>query len=131
MCSVPDAVSNSCNSVCSSLQIPKSRSLAVPLTSTRILPGLISRCTRKCRGAYSTAEQIEEQAQPLSYSKRMLVCVMRNRNTVNVLHDDVGAPVVRAPTIEEPRDVRMIELRKDLPLAAEPVKDDLRVHPGA
>ncbi len=52
----PCAVSDS-SSCSSSLAMPKSSSLTVPLLSTRMFDGLRSRCTTSCWCAYATAAQ--------------------------------------------------------------------------
>ena len=44
----------------------------------------------------------------------MSIAILRNWQPRHVLHDEVGLPLRRAPTVQEFRDVRMIEVGEDL-----------------
>ena len=48
-----------------------------------------------------------------------LVAVLIERLALDVLHDEVWLAIVRLACIDQPRDVRMIEARENLPLGAE------------
>ena len=51
------------------------------------------------------------------------VAVGIDGDAVDILHDDVGGPVREGATVHEMRDVRVIELRQDLPLDFDPRMD--------
>ena len=55
----------------------------------------------------------------LRRSSRLLVAVLIERLALDVLHDQISLAVVRLAGIHQPRDVRMIQARENLPLGAE------------
>ena len=59
------------------------------------------------------------------------VAVGVDRLAVDVLHDEVGRAVRRAPAVEQPRDVRVLQRRQDLPLHAQPALHLAREHAAA
>ena len=77
-------------------------------------------------GCADFAEQIE----PLLVCELMAVAIGRKRLALDVFHDEVGQAVVGRAAIDQPRDVRMIELRQNLALVAEAAQDVVRIEPA-
>ena len=68
-----------------------------------------------------------EQLEPLA--RRQLPASSQysvDRLAVDVLHHEVGLPVVGRAAVEEPRDVRVLEPGQDLPLARKRAPHDAR-----
>jgi len=55
--------------------------------------------------------------------------IVGDRLALDVLHREVGAPVLRDAAVEQPGDPRMLEPCQDLALAAETLDDRFGVHP--
>ena len=49
----------------------------------------------------------------------ILVAVLIERLALDILHDEVWLTIIRLTRIDQARDIRMIEARKNLPLSAE------------
>ncbi len=64
-----------------------------------------------------------KELEPCNDVEMLRVAIGVNRNTVDVLHDDVCGTVRKRATIQEMRDVGMIELGEDLAFDLEPRLD--------
>ena len=73
---------------------------------------------------------LREQRQPGLDAQVVAVGVGRDGLAFHVLHREEGAPVVRCPAIQEPRDAGVLQPREDPPLGAEPREEAVR-QPGA
>ena len=71
------------------------------------------------------------QRDPLLGREPPPVAVRVDRFAVDVLHDEVGRAVRRAPAVEQSRDVRVLQRRQDLPLRAQPALHLAREHAAA
>ena len=63
-----------------------------------------------------------EQRQPLRLGQGVVLRVPRDRRAVEVFHDDVGDAVIRDATIEELRDVGMLQSRQNAPLGGKQLR---------
>ena len=54
--------------------------------------------------------------------------ILVNRETCDVLHDEVGQSIVRCSSIEQARDVRVVEAGQDLSLVAKMTEHRVGVH---
>ena len=68
----------------------------------------------------------DEELQPLAGRQPGLVAVIRDRDALHQLHDEVGTAGVGGAGVEDPGDVGVIHHRQRLPLGLEP-GDDLGV----
>ena len=73
---------------------------------------------------------LAEELQALGRGQRIRVAVGVNRFALHVLHDEVGQSVIGRSAVDQARDVRMIELRQNLPFIAKPAEDVLGVEPA-
>ena len=73
---------------------------------------------------------LAEQLQPVANRELPTPAMLQQRLALDVLHDEIGLARLRRPSVEQPRDVRMIERRRDLPLSAESPQGLLAGHPG-
>jgi hypothetical protein len=78
-------------------------------------------------GAADFAKQVEP---PVGVE---LVCVAEHadRLAFHVLHHEVGQPVIGRSAVNQPGNVRVIELREDLPLVSEATQNVVRIEPSA
>jgi hypothetical protein len=72
-----------------------------------------------------------EEAQALGQSDTPRAAVLRDRRSFDQLHDQVRAPVLGGASVHQPRDVRVVQVREDLPLGAEALQHVVRVQPPA
>jgi hypothetical protein len=70
-----------------------------------------------------------EQLQPLCDRLPLAVAVLRDGQTLDVLHDEVRPPLAGGAGIEDPRDIGVIHHRQRLPLISEAGQDLVGVHP--
>jgi len=82
------------------------------------------------RVLHRRADRAEEE-ESLPDAEAVAVAVLAERPPLDVLHDEVRQAVLGRPSVEQLRDVRVVERRQDLPLPAEPGDDLGRVHPLA
>ena len=68
----------------------------------------------------------EEELQPPLHREALLVAVLHEREALDVLHDEVGQPVLRLAAVEDLGDVRVVERGENLPLVAEAAEDVLK-----
>ena len=73
---------------------------------------------------------LAEERQALGRGQRVRVAVGVDRFAVHVLHDEVGQAVVGRSAVDQARDVRMIELRQDLPFVAKTAEDVVGIEPA-
>jgi hypothetical protein len=71
-----------------------------------------------------------EQLQALGDRQVPSIAVLVDRLALDELHDEVGQAVVGRPSVEQARDVGVIESGQDLALAAESLDDVVRVQPA-
>ena len=94
-----------------------------------MLLGLRSRCTTRLRCAYcDRGADDAKELEALAHRQVATVAVAVERLALDVLHDEVGQPVVGGAAVEQPGDVGMLEAGQDLPLAAK-VTDASRRRP--
>ncbi len=72
----------------------------------------------------------QEDGEPLVDPELMFVAVVEERRAGDMLHDQVRAAVRCGASVDQPRDVGVIEHREDLPLGAESLQDLFRAHAG-
>src|SRR5689334_10890104 len=77
---------------------------------------------RICNGGTDIPEQL--QARP----ERDSLSVIEQRLAFDILHDEVGQPVVGRSAVQHPGDVRMIEAAENTTLAAESFDHLVRIH---
>ena len=68
-----------------------------------------------------------EQLEPRRQRQLVGVAVPIDGEPVDVLHREVGRAVVGGAAVDQPRDVRVIEVGEDLPFGPEPLFDDRRL----
>ena len=73
---------------------------------------------------------LAEELQALGRGQRMRVAVGVNRFAVHVLHDEIRQSVIGRSAVDQARDVRMIELRQNLPFIAKPAEDVVGIEPS-
>ena len=73
---------------------------------------------------------LAEERQAFGRGERIRVAVGVDRFAVHVFHDEIRESVVGRPAVDQARDIRMIELRQNLPLGAETPDDIVRVEPA-
>src|ERR1700719_1819792 len=71
-----------------------------------------------------------KEVQPFGGTELTRVAIGANRLALHILHDEVGEAVIGRPSVDEARDVGMIELRENLPLVAKSAKNVLGVEPA-
>ena len=74
---------------------------------------------------------VVQEAEPLVDAEAVRAAVARDRLAFDELHHEVGPSVLGGSSVEEPRDVRMLEPREDAPLAREPGEHFVRRHSAA
>ena len=112
--------------------MPKSSNFTEPSAVTRMLLGLRSRCTTRCWCAKLTAAHTCRNKRTRSrVPSDARIAVTIDGLARDELHDDVGKPLRRGATIEQPRDVAMIERRKDLTFVLEALFGEWVAHVGA
>ncbi len=79
--------------------------------------------------AYGLAHR-QEEAKPVVDFITRLVAVSVDGLPVDVFHDEIGASVVVASAVEEPRDARVVQRCQDAPFKAEAPQHLVRVHPA-
>jgi hypothetical protein len=62
---------------------------------------------------------LTEESQPLLDRQLLLLAPFGDRNPRDVLQHDVGRAMFGGPTVEEPGDIRVLQVREDLPLVPE------------
>ena len=70
-------------------------------------------------GVLHRGTDIEENLEALLRGEVAGSAPFEQGRSLHVLHDEIGLPVGRRSPVEQPRDVRMIEARDDLPLGSE------------
>ena len=71
-----------------------------------------------------------EQYQALIYAEFVCVAILVDWNAAHVLHDEVRHAVIGFPAIEQPADIRVIEVRENLPLGEDALHEVLVAPPG-
>jgi hypothetical protein len=71
---------------------------------------------------------LEEQLEPLVHAEPPLVAVGVDRLALDVLHHQVGQPILGRAAVDQAGDARVVERRERLPLAAEALEDVLGIH---
>src|SRR6266403_1501866 len=69
----------------------------------------------------------DEKLQPLSHGKSFLAHIVGNRNAIDVFHHKVGQAVVGCSSVEQTRDVRMVEAGKNPTLSVEAAQNFIRI----
>src|SRR3989304_1647566 len=114
-----------------SLAIPKSRSLASPSAVTRMLAGFTSRLDHQVLvGDLNRGANLAKELQPFRYRQLLLVAVLVDRLSLDVLHDQERPAVLGRAAGVELGDVWMVDRGQDLPLVAEPA-DEVSARRGA
>ena len=73
-------------------------------------------------------EHREAQLEPLGRGQLVIVGVAIDRGAPDVLHHEIGQPFGRGASVEEARDVGMIQRGQDLTFVAEAADDQVGVH---
>ena len=68
------------------------------------------------------------QFEPLTRRQPPRVAVVVDRNALDVLHDEVGPPLLGLARVVHPGNARMVHQGQGLPLEFEPGHDRARVH---
>jgi hypothetical protein len=71
-----------------------------------------------------------EQLQTLSQRQMFLVAILRDRNSIDQFHHEVGASGFGRAAVEHTSDIRMLHHRQRLPFGLEPGDNLVRVHTG-
>src|SRR5262245_57696107 len=73
-------------------------------------------------------QDLFEQAQPRGQIEVSVIGVIQQRPSLDVLHHQIGKAFVRAATVENARDIRVLEMGENLPFASEAVEQRAAVH---
>ena len=74
------------------------------------------------------AADFAKKRQPFDDGKLMRVAVLVDRKSFDVLHHEIRKAILCRPAVEQPRNVRVVEARENLPLVAEVPQDGICVH---
>ena len=69
---------------------------------------------------------IAKQPQALANGQFPLLAIPVERFALDQIHDQIGKPFLCGAAVDQPSDVRVIELRENLPLRAHPLQDEAR-----
>lgn len=79
-------------------------------------------------GVLDGVADLQEEVEALGGVEAFLVAPFVDRESIDVLHDDVRAAVVGGAAIEEAGNIGVIEGGDNLPFAAEALEDAVRLH---
>ena len=79
-------------------------------------------------GVLDALTDLHKEVKPFGSGEAMLVAVLGNADTGDVLHSKVGLTLFGRPRLEDPGHVRMVHHRQGLPLGLEPGDDLAGVH---
>jgi hypothetical protein len=72
----------------------------------------------------------QEKAKALPNAQLPLAAVFSDPHAIDIFHDDVGQILADGASIQQPRDVRVIQAGQNLPFAPETLKNETGVHAG-
>ena len=71
---------------------------------------------------------LTKELQPFDRIEFLLVAIARDGRALDILQHEIRQAIVRSATINQPRNVRVIEVGKDLPLHHKALDDCVGVH---
>ena len=111
--------------------MPKSRSFGTPSAVTRMFAGLdVAVDDEVAVRVVDGVADLPEEAQAFVDGRVPLVAEAVDGQPLDVLHDEVGEPVLGRPAVEQARDVWVVQGGENLALVAEAAEDEVRVHPA-
>ena len=109
--------------------MPKSSSFGTPSAVTRMFGGLdVAMDNQVLMRVRDRSADLAEQVEPVSNRQLMSAAIFVDWLTIDVLHDEIWGAFTGCPTVEQARDVGVLEAGENLPFVAETLEHRLGLH---